>query len=310
MTIMQVEKSFHLIIGCGISVSSPTFRCYRELQNFWKHVVSDPFRFIVITVAMVVSLLACQRSSEPPEIASTAISSAHLDTSLWKGFESGLYSGVLPCASCPGIETRIDFRDDNTYVRRRVYLNGPATEDRTFFDLGRWTAVPGRLVLRANGGDVTRFSVWSAGEIRLLDERGMAIDSDLNLNLKTESGEFQEFGPAVLKGMYTYFADAALFAPCNTRVRFPVAMIEHHVDLEESYLENRSGPGAPLLVEIVARLAQVPAMEGDGTEESVVVTEFREAFPGASCFDEGALTDSTGWVLRELNGVLIERDDP
>ncbi|HUF09598.1 MAG TPA: copper resistance protein NlpE N-terminal domain-containing protein [Rhodothermales bacterium] len=271
--------------------------------------MGKPSRFVVIIVAA--TALGCQRQPESLENTQTAASTVQSIQSLPDQFELGLYSGVLPCASCPGIETRIDFRDDNTFLRRRVYLNGPATEDRTFFDLGRWTAVPGgRLVLRANGGDVTRFSVWAAGEIRLLDERGTAIDSDVDLNLKTESGGFQEFGPAVLKGMYTYFADAAIFAPCNTRVRFPVVMIERHVDLEESYLENRSGPGAPLLVEIVARLEQVPAMEGDGTEEAVVVSEFRVAFPGASCLDEGALTDSTGWVLRELNGVLIERDDP
>ena len=192
-----------------------------------------------------------------------------------------------------------------------MYLNGPATEDRTFFDLGRWTTLPGgRLVLRANGGDVTRFSVASAGEIGLLDERGMAIDSDANLNLRAETGALEGFGPTTVRGMYTYFADAAILAPCNTRVRFPVAMIERHVDVEESYLENRSGPGAPLLVEIVARLEQVPAMEGDGTEEAVIVIDFQGAYPGASCFDEAALTDSTGWVLRELNGLLIERDDP
>lgn len=57
----------------------------------------------------------------------------------------GVYSGLLPCASCPGIETTYEFYENGTYGRHEKYLNHPGfynvrgkftlSEDQTFFIL-------------------------------------------------------------------------------------------------------------------------------------------------------------------------------
>jgi len=225
-------------------------------------------------------------------------------------FEGGLFSGVLPCASCPGIRTQIGFLADGTYRRRRTYLEGRDGKGRSSGDYGRWAATPGgRLVLRSTEGDVVRFEILGADEIRLLDLEGEPIETELNYNLKAEARGSQELGPYSMSGMYTYFADAAIFRPCNMHRTIPVAMVERHVDLEQAYLGGRASPGAPLLVRIDARLENQPTMEGDQMQESVVVTNVDQVVPGASCLDQAALTDSLGWMLVELDGLPIERPD-
>ncbi len=216
----------------------------------------------------------------------------------------------MPCASCPGIRTKIWFASDGSYRRAQIYLEGSDGLDRTVSDFGRWAVTPGdRIVLRSTDADVARFETIHSGKIRLLDVEGRHIDSELNYDLKFDTTGQAEFGPMAMSGMYTYFADAAIFKPCNMRRTIPVAMIERHVDLEKLYLRQREAPGSPLLVRVNARLEDQPAMEGDAMTESLVVTSVEDSFPGKSCLDHASLTDSLGWVLVELEGVPIERLD-
>jgi len=86
-----------------------------------------------------------------------------------------------------------------------------------------------------------------------------------------------------LKGLFTYMADAALFEDCSTGRRYPVAMEGGYLELERAYLEQRTEPGAPLLVLIRARSEKRPPMEGDGEIDTIVVEEFNVAFPGEDC---------------------------
>ncbi len=93
-------------------------------------------------------------------------------------------------------------------------------------------------------------------------------------------------GEEFLRGLFTYMADAALFEDCATGRRYPVAMEAGYLELERAYLEQRSEPGAPLLVIIRAGVEKRPPMEGDGEIDTIVVEGFEAAFPGEHCNGE------------------------
>lgn len=96
-----------------------------------------------------------------------------------------------------------------------------------------------------------------------------------------------EAGDAVgedsMKGLFTYMADAALFEDCSSGRRYPVAMEAGYLELERTYLELRIQPGEPLLVLIGAGVEKRPPMEGDGDVDTVIVEEFKAAYPGEDC---------------------------
>ena len=87
----------------------------------------------------------------------------------------------------------------------------------------------------------------------------------------------------LMRGLFTYMADAALFEDCVSGNRYPVAMEAGYLELERAYLEQRREPGAPLLVTIQGVIEPRPPMEGDGEIATVVVKRFIAAFPGADC---------------------------
>lgn len=60
------------------------------------------------------------------------------------GFE-GLYIGQLPCADCPGIDTKLTFFSDSTMAITSVYEDGDGT---SFTEKGTWSIVDGLLKTR------------------------------------------------------------------------------------------------------------------------------------------------------------------
>lgn len=62
-------------------------------------------------------------------------------TSFDAGFE-GLYAGQLPCADCPGIDTKLTFFSDSTVAITAVYLEGDGT---SFTEKGTWSIANGLL---------------------------------------------------------------------------------------------------------------------------------------------------------------------
>ena len=103
--------------------------------------------------------------------------------------------GVLPCADCPGIRTKLTLvPDERLYVLRQTYLEADEGRDATFTTVGTWTEDPGVLdarpdapVLRLEASEgappqlmLARIAVDT---LRLLDRQGRWIDSDLPYEL-------------------------------------------------------------------------------------------------------------------------------
>src|SRR6056297_736461 len=89
----------------------------------------------------------------------------------------GAYSGIIPCASCPGIETTITLNADNTFERSVRYIDeypASVTDSGSF----TWNAAGSVITLNPERDKAQRYQV---GENRLfmLDQQGRRIDGDL-----------------------------------------------------------------------------------------------------------------------------------
>ncbi|MDI9240323.1 copper resistance protein NlpE [Lysobacter sp. LF1] len=98
---------------------------------------------------------------------------------------AGTFTGTLPCADCPGIDTRIVLATDGTYTITESYQERTAPE---LHGDGTWTVEENdqRLRLDPNSKDERDrlFAILSQDEIRQLDLEGKAIESSLPYNLK------------------------------------------------------------------------------------------------------------------------------
>lgn len=84
---------------------------------------------------------------------------------------AGTYSGVTPCADCPGMKTDMTLNSDNTYVLKEQYLEKEKMP-RTFKGKFYWDKVGSVITLDAEG-DHHKFKVME-GKLQILDKFGDA----------------------------------------------------------------------------------------------------------------------------------------
>jgi len=107
------------------------------------------------------------RETVPEAITDTVADTAHnSQNSLdW----AGTYSGVTPCADCPGMKTDITLGSDNTYSLQEQYLEKEKTP-RSFKGSFTWDNEKSVITLDAEG-DHHKFKVME-GSLRILDKFG------------------------------------------------------------------------------------------------------------------------------------------
>ena len=143
-------------------------------------------KLLLIAMASTLAIAACkpQAPAEPgapvaAPAAPVAVESAPASTAAdvpfdIKGF-AGTFTGTLPCADCPGIDTSIALKADGSYVLRETYQGKPDAFDGD----GTWTAEENgqRIRLDPNSKSVQDrlFAVKSKDEIEALDMEGKAI---------------------------------------------------------------------------------------------------------------------------------------
>jgi copper homeostasis protein (lipoprotein) len=102
-----------------------------------------------------------------------------------KGF-AGTFSGTLPCADCPGIDTTISLKPDGTYTVHEAYQGKPNSFDGD----GTWTAEENGQRLRLDPNSKNEqdrlFAVKSSDEIESLDAEGKPIATEIPHALKRE----------------------------------------------------------------------------------------------------------------------------
>lgn len=114
-------------------------------------------KFVTLTVMVLLSL-----GTLP------SCSSAMHATNNW----TGTYEGILPCGDCPGIQTTLSLRNNQTFSLTSVYLDDSGTKYPTE---GKFIWKPGNIIELSNG----QLLEVSSGEVNLLDADGQRITGEL-----------------------------------------------------------------------------------------------------------------------------------
>lgn len=136
------------------------------------------FNFSLLTLAILV-YVSCTSNKESNQKVSTDVSDpAHTSQNAldW----SGTYFGVLPCASCPGIETEVKLNDDLIYRISTKYMEDK--DETVYRETGTFTwSEDGRNITLHNTIDSSQNTHFKVGENRLvqLDTEGKTIEGVL-----------------------------------------------------------------------------------------------------------------------------------
>jgi uncharacterized lipoprotein YbaY/uncharacterized lipoprotein NlpE involved in copper resistance/heat shock protein HslJ len=216
------------------------------------------------------------------------------------------FAADLPCADCEAIRHHLDLWPDQAFHLRREWIGGAEPQVRD--DMGRWSADPARdaLVLWSGGEAILEFAITNVGTLRLLDQEGRPIESDLPYELAALGGLQPTPVAGAFIGEFVYFADTAVFTECRTGLSFPVAMEGDYLALERAYLEVRSEPMAPVIATVLGEVDLRVGMEG-GMRQTLAVSRFDGVWPGLTC--ERAQADAsftnTYWRIDALDGTAL-----
>jgi uncharacterized lipoprotein YbaY/heat shock protein HslJ len=217
------------------------------------------------------------------------------------------FSGVTPCADCPGIEETLTLRRDGLFLISRIYQDKSLAP---FVEHGRWTTDGNKLML-SNASGVQFYEKVDGETLRKLDTSGNPIDTTANIGLNRAAQVDTVMETHKWRGEFRYMADAATFTDCESGLRWPVAMTGDYLTAERAYLKARNVPGAPLLVDFQGKLEQRPGMENK-VAEMAVIEKFGGTHPKEPCTSgisganksTASLLD-TYWKLVDLNGEKI-----
>ena len=97
---------------------------------------------------------------------------------------AGRFEGTLPCADCPGIDSRLELRADGSYSQRDSYRGRDASFDAS----GTWTVEDGGSRLRLHpddeGGVDRLYGIVSNDALEMLSADGRPPDSGLDYTLR------------------------------------------------------------------------------------------------------------------------------
>lgn len=150
--------------------------------------------FASITLALGILLTSACTAPAPPTpagkpAAAVAAAKTPVPASIQSEAFAGKFSGVLPCASCPGIDTALVLRGDGSFRLSETYQDEPG--GGPFVSEGHWRAESDgkRLRLSPIGkADPERlYEIVSRNEIRMLDLEGKPIVSGLDYSLRRDS---------------------------------------------------------------------------------------------------------------------------
>lgn len=141
-------------------------------------------RFLFIITVVLCTILSCSSSNQTTQQSPPDHHTAQnaLD---WQG----TYSGILPCASCSGIETEISLNNDQTYVLTQEYLD----KQNVFTSKGKFTWQNNNIQLEDSASKDSKiiFKV-EEGRLRKLDTQGNQIEGAMADNyILFKSGNFE-----------------------------------------------------------------------------------------------------------------------
>ncbi|MDG4949925.1 copper resistance protein NlpE [Weeksellaceae bacterium KMM 9724] len=87
----------------------------------------------------------------------------------------GTYYGILPCASCPGIETTLELKPDQTFELKTIYQD---TDKKPIIERGNfdWHKIGNQVTLKNN--DDLQFKI-EKDQVRFLKNDGKAVTGNI-----------------------------------------------------------------------------------------------------------------------------------
>lgn len=200
----------------------------------------------------------------------------------------GTFTGVLPCADCEGIRYHLDLWPGHAFHLEREWMGRKHVQ----YDIGRWSLDSGRkvLILETAGNMVAQFEAAHPKALRLLDEKGHHIQSNLNYTIKS-NGRLDATDVALpVRGVIVRDGAALRFRECLTG---------------RSYIASDEGDVTAVRQAMIASAdvdSAYATMEATLHGSTVVVRRFINIWPGESC--ERSLSDAplvnTYWRLDRL----------
>jgi copper homeostasis protein (lipoprotein) len=154
------------------------------------------FPIAAALVAIALAIAGCTPASDasaPVEQASpatpAAVSAQPVDASAATptygvGNFAGVFTGTLPCADCPGIDTTLTLKPDGSYASHQAYRE----RDSSFDDSGVWSVEAAgkqvRLATKGPNPQVRLYAIAAYDRLRMLDADGKPIESGLDYSLK------------------------------------------------------------------------------------------------------------------------------
>lgn len=96
------------------------------------------------------------------------------DTTKWEG----TYSGLLPCASCEGIETSLTLYEDHSFLMKEIYKG---EQPDSFVNKGKYEIRSNTLYLKMDGAGIERPVMYAVrpNSLTQLDMNGKEITGAL-----------------------------------------------------------------------------------------------------------------------------------
>jgi len=140
------------------------------------------FVFILSIVCVTITLNACKSKGKQQANQAEESQASMRDNSRTSVDWDGTYTGVIPCASCPGIETRITLNKDNTYQLSWKYQER-SNEQFQRSGAFRWTTDGGIIILEnLNSNEFPERYRVGENRLFLLDNDGNIITGELAQN--------------------------------------------------------------------------------------------------------------------------------
>jgi heat shock protein HslJ len=132
---------------------------------------------LLMGISLALTACASGYSDQPSSQPNTPAPNMTSDNSRTSLDWPGVYKGLIPCADCESIKTRITLHKDGTFTRSMIYQGKP---DGQFNDQGKfsWDEGGGKITLIDKQGQSQSYLV---GEGRLfhLDQQGQRISGEL-----------------------------------------------------------------------------------------------------------------------------------
>jgi heat shock protein HslJ len=133
--------------------------------------------FICGVSALLIGIVSCKSQRKDTKVSESEMEVATADNTENAVDWDGLYTGILPCADCEGIQTSLELSLDNTYKLKRVYLD---KYENRFDTSGKftWDKNGSIITLEGEGEESIRYLV---GEnfLFMLDQAGNMITGEL-----------------------------------------------------------------------------------------------------------------------------------